>query len=529
MKTKDLLIEFINYHIKIIEPIYNKYTQAVWNAEVSGKQEYYDERKKYGQCFDLIYSSSFDYNRLKQFKNHYIWNSKLKRQLKILLDSYKSKQIPEDLLKKMRDKSVKINMDFNTFRGIVDGKKVSQNEIEFILNNELNSETREKYWNAQKSVGEKVHKNLLELVKLRNESARKLGYDNYYVMSLELQEIDSVWLKKVFDELYQKTEKSFREVKKKIDESLAKKFKISLEEIMPWHYSDPFFQSCPIAKENYDSIYAKHDIIDLTKQFYKGMGMPIDEILKKSDLYEKKNKCPHAFCISMNKKGDVRILMNAANNVRKMGTILHEAGHAVYDLGIDQNLPFILRDPAHTFVTEAIAMMFGKLAYDGKWMQAQMNLSDKDAQKFEVLGKEIIKSEQLVLSRWMQVMVNFERELYNDPDQDLNSLWWELVNKYQHIKKPKGRDKPDYASKIHISTSPVYYHNYQLGELLASQIQDYMVKKITFGKPFNNNPNVGPYLTEKIFKPGASMRWDKLIKSSTGKKLKTKYFIKQYC
>jgi len=39
------------------------------------------------------------------------------------------------------------------------------------------------------------------------------------------------------------------------------------------------------------------------------------------------------------------------------GTLLHEFGHSTYDRYKDFNLPFVVRDPAHTFTTEAIAMM----------------------------------------------------------------------------------------------------------------------------------------------------------------------------
>ena len=43
--------------------------------------------------------------------------------------------------------------------------------------------------------------------------------------------------------------------------------------------------------------------------------------------------------------------------------------------------------------------------------------------------------------------------MYGNPDQDLNKLWWDLVEKYQEIRRPEGRDAPDYAAKIHIVES----------------------------------------------------------------------------
>jgi peptidyl-dipeptidase A len=50
--------------------------------------------------------------------------------------------------------------------------------------------------------------------------------------------------------------------------------------------------------------------------------------------------------------------------------------------------------------------------------------------------------------------------MYENPDQDLNKLWWDMVERYQLLKRPPGRNAPDYGSKIHIVSAPVYYHNY---------------------------------------------------------------------
>ena len=53
-----------------------------------------------------------------------------------------------------------------------------------------------------------------------------------------------------------------------------------------------------------------------------------------------------------------------------MSTSLHEFGHAVYDKYNDRNLPWVLREPAHTFTTEAIAMLFGRFASNAAWIKA---------------------------------------------------------------------------------------------------------------------------------------------------------------
>ncbi len=87
------------------------------------------------------------------------------------------------------------------------------------------------------------------------------------------------------------------------------------------------------------------------------MGFDIDTLIKNSDLYEREGKNQHAFCISIDRKKDVRTLNNIKPNVQWMDTLLHEFGHAVYDLSIDQKLPWLLRSYPHFFATEAIALL----------------------------------------------------------------------------------------------------------------------------------------------------------------------------
>ena len=173
---------------------------------------------------------------------------------------------------------------------------------------------------------------------------------------------------------------------------------------------------------------------------------------------------------------------------------------------------------------------------------------------------------QLIFSRWVLVMTAFESELYRDPSQDLNKLWWDMVEKYQKIPAPKNRTKQnDWAAKYHIGLAPVYYFSYLsqlqnsprrqnrpfesfcrpaaesyspeyvlgggtrgrgrprqtdskssifpgrgvlqlahlLGELFASSIQEALAKKC--GSPSLSTAKAGKFLQEKLFKPGNRM------------------------
>ncbi len=103
----------------------------------------------------------------------------------------------------------------------------------------------------------------------------------------------------------------------------------------------------------------------------------------------------------------------------------------------------------------------------------------KRAEKISEDSYKALRLQMLVFSRWAQVMYRFEKSMYENPDQDLNQLWWNMVEKYQMLTKPEGRNMPDWATKIHIALYPCYYHNYLLGEMLASQFYYYMTTNIT--------------------------------------------------
>jgi peptidyl-dipeptidase A len=129
-------------------------------------------------------------------------------------------------------------------------------------------------------------------------------------------------------------------------------------------------------------------------------------------------------------------------------------------------------------------------------------------------------------------MYRFEKSMYENPDQDLNALWWSLVEKYQLLKKPAGRNEPDWAAKIHIATVPCYYHNYLIGYLLGAQIDDRLRNLLPGERGSScvglvNRSAVGEFLIDKIFFPGARYSWNDMIEKATGEKLLPKYFAAQ--
>ena len=272
---------------------------------------------------------------------------------------------------------------------------------------------------------------------------------------------------------------------------------------------------------------------NLVSNFYNKIGLPVESILKNSDIYGRKGKYQHAFSTDIDRLGDVRTMQSIVDNKYWTSTMLHELGHGVYSLNVRRDLPFYLRCETHIFVTEAIAMLMERQPDNADWLQAMVGVNGKDKEIIRTEGQENLRMHALIFCRWTQVMMRFEKAMYENPDQDLNKLWWNLVKEYQMVTPPEGRNAPDWAAKIHLSQLPAYYHNYELGELTASQLQHYIAKNILKQESikdvcFANKPEVGTYLKERVFAPGASLRWDALIKEATGEPLSAKFFAEEY-
>jgi peptidyl-dipeptidase A len=533
-KMQNELLTFIEKFDSVVQPLSKEASLAYWNASISGKDEDWAKAENLNIQLTKVFSNKEDFAVLKRIKDaDAITDELLKRQLDVMYNSYLGNQVDTALLNSVIKMQTEIEKKYSNFRADVNGKKLSDNEVEEVLKTSVSSTELQTAWEGHKAIGPVVAQDIISLVKKRNEIAKQLGFNNYHEMSLKLSEQDPEEISTLFDELDNLTRDAFAGLKGEIDTFLSKRNNVKTEELMPWHYQNRFFQEAPaIYSVDLDKYYKDQNIETLTTDYFASMGLDIKEMIAKSDLYEKPGKNQHAYCIDIDNEGDVRVLCNIKPNYSWMNTMLHEFGHANYDKYIDMQLPYSLRNPAHTFTTEAIAMFFGRMASNADFLVAMKLTDTADARNVSAEGFKVLRLEQLTFSRWAQVMYRFEKALYADPDQDLNKLWWELVEKYQMIKRPADRNQPDWASKIHIATSPCYYHNYLLGELLASQFNNYItatvLKSDNFGQSYYGKAEVGQYFTEKVFKPGARYSWNELIEKATGEKLTAKYYAGQF-
>ena len=290
-----------------------------------------------------------------------------------------------------------------------------------------------------------------------------------------------------------------------------------IEEGQAYHYG-LLTENNPEKKVN-DYIKNKEQIVDLAKKAYQGMGYDIDKLENEGklilDLYPRKNKNTHAFSFDIDAGKDARILANLTNNVYSLKVLLHELGHSVYTLDISENLPYLDRT-TYPALNEAVAILMEDL-------QKKENILS------EILPKDILneyknnfKKDEFKFLTKALTLINFEKEMYKNPNQDLKKLWHDTKVKYQLINENEDLNN-GWATIPHFLGFPAYYQNYFRAHLMKAQIYNYLTEKLG---NITENPKTAEVLKEELLKYGKSLEENELIENMTGKKLSADDYIK---
>jgi peptidyl-dipeptidase A len=511
---------FLKRYEEHVRPLGVGHGRAYWRFACTGEPEAHETVRKIEEQLSDVHADARVHAAVEGWLEAGSDDPLVLRQLRVLLPDYRKAQVNEALRKRVITLSLDLEEAFSLHRAEIDGEPHSSNELDRVLLSERDDRRRRQAWEATRAIGGLVRERVIEVAELRNEQARQLGFDDYYLLALDDEEMDETLLAGLLTELREGTDEAWGRLKEQLDAEQGEQRRKAPSELQPWDYADRFFQSVPRGDPttSTDAWFDPERICRLATDFYAGLGLPVADLLAASDMHPRDGKHPHAFCIGIDIPQEVRILCNLDATSRWMETTLHELGHALYNAHVDPELPWLLRESAHTFVTEAVAMYFGRLVRDPAWLT---DVAGVPADRAEMAGARVAES-QLVFARWALVVHAFEWALYADPGADLRSTWWRLVEDVQGLKRPDGWQGDDWASKVHIACYPVYYQNYLLGEMLASQLGSAIAERT--GGQLVGRPEVGA-LFKDLFADGLSLRWDEAVRKHTGSPLSAEHWL----
>ncbi|MBL0046774.1 MAG: M2 family metallopeptidase [Bacteroidetes bacterium] len=470
----------------------------------------------------------------------------------ILYNAANNPESLKDMVKERIAAETEQNDKLFGYNFMLDGKKVSTNDIDAILNKETNVEKREKAWESSKQVGLVLKDGLANLQKLRNNTVKPLGFPDYFNYQVSDYGMSTEEMMKMNQQMIKDIWPLYRELHTWARYELAKKYNVKeVPEYLPAHWlSNRWGQDWSGLVEvkglNLDSVLkskSKEWMVEQAERFYVSLGLPSlpKSFYEKSDLYPapadaKYKKNNHASAWHMDLDQDVRSLMSITPNSEWYETLHHELGHIYYYLCYSNpDVPIVLRSGANRAYHEGFGSMIGMAAMQKPFL-AGLNLIPADAKTDETqtLLKEALN--YIVFIPWSAgVMTNFEHELYSNnlATDKYNATWWNLVKKYQGIvpPNPRGEEYCDAASKTHINNDAAQYYDYALSYLFIFQVHEHIAKEILHQDPhatnYYGNKEVGTFL-KNIMSPGASKDWREVFKANTGEDLSAKAMLNYF-
>jgi peptidyl-dipeptidase A len=434
----------------------------------------------------------------------------------------------------------------------IDGKKVSTNDIDKILNDSRDLAMREKAWNASKEVGKTLKEGLANLQMLRNKTVQPLGYSDFFSYQVSDYGMTTAEMMKMNDDMIKQVWPLYRELHTWARYELAKKYKVKeVPDELPAHWlsnrwGQDWSAMVDVAGLNLDSVLKtkpKEWFAEQAERFYVSLGFPAlpKTFYEKSSLYPLPkdavySKNNHASAWHINLNDDVRSLMSIEPNSEWYETTHHEFGHIYYYLTYsNKDVPYVLRAGANRAYHEAFGSMMGLAAMQKPFISGigllPGNTPTNDTMQ---LLKEALN--YIVFIPWSAgVMTRFEHDLYanNLSPDEYNKHWWDLVKTYQGIAPPsqRGEQYCDAASKTHINDDAAQYYDYALSYILLFQVHEHIAKDILHQDPhatnYYGNKEIGAFL-QKMMYPGASGDWRKILKDNTGSDLSAKAMVNYF-
>jgi peptidyl-dipeptidase A len=549
-QAEKILKHYIDQKVEMIRNFHMESAVALWNATVSGKEKDYqrlinielDFNKsnqsisnlfspdRFSSITQNVFTNVQDFELLKKLKfSGLITDSLMIRQLNVLYQEFMGSQFEQEKYKELSLSEIKLGQAFSSLKVELNGKKYGIKQLDSIRKNSHDTLMVRKIFEAMRQKGMIIVPDIIRMVKDRNEFSVRFGYPDFYQLALETKDQTPPGIKQILDDIELKTREPFFEAKSVIDKILAKRFGIPVSELKPWHYNDERTSYLPESFTlKMDSLFTNVDPIRKTAEFFEGIGLPIQNVIDNSDLEYRPEKSSLTAMINVDFRNDIRLIAGIRNSYDGMYRMMHLGGHASHYNSISDSIPFLLKTPISA-IYEGVARYFENLASNYNWLKDEVSIDQKKQEQIVRVCEHLHHVDRLIRCRRLLVMAEFEREIYQKPDQDLDSLWTKLNLKYLGINYPSKKNSCYWTTNKFSTSLSCTTHNLVLADVFAAQLQHAVEKNVlkqTNGS-YANNKEVGKYLVNNLYRYGNLLPWEQLVKKATGESLNSKYFVEE--
>ncbi len=440
----------------------------------------------------------------------------------------------------------------STLNGFVfklDGREISTNQIDALLDSLTDVGRRRAVWEASKESGPALKPGLVRLQGLRNGVARELGYADYFALQVASHDMTTDEMLKMNEDFLRELKPLYVQLYTWAKHELAKRYGQPVPRRIPAHWiTNRWGQEWEgmAASTSLGAAFQGHDaewIARTAERFWTGLGLEAlpASFWEKSDMFpvkagETRKKNTHASCWHIDLDHDIRSLQSIEANEEWFGTAHHELGHGHYFLAYSRpEVPPLLRTGASPAFHEGIAGL-GEVAARQTPYLVSLGLLPKGQKAGDIAPLLHDALATIPFMFWASgTMTHWEADVYAHelPAGEWNARWWKYVEEFQGLEPPgpRGEEFCDAATKTHIDDTPAYYYSYAIATVLQYQLHDHIARRVLHADPhdcsYAGRREVGAFL-DGILRQGATRDWRALLRESTGEDLSTRAMVEYY-
>ncbi|MDE7299333.1 MAG: carboxypeptidase M32, partial [Lachnospiraceae bacterium] len=254
----------------------------------------------------------------------------------------------------------------------------------------------------------------------------------------------------------------------------------------------------------------------------------------------------HPFTTNLH-NADVRITNHFYENNLESAifSVIHEGGHALYELGVDDELTLTpvgggtsmgVHESQSRFYENVLGRseafwkpLFPKLKETWPEQLADVGLSDfiLGINKAEP-GPIRTEADELTYPLHIMIRYEIEKQLISGEIEidELPGIWNEKYREYLGV-TPKN-DREGVLQDVHWSGGSFgYFPSYAIGNAVAAQIYSFMHREIKVGECLENSDlaPIREYLRKHIHRYGSTKNMNELLSEMTGEQLNVDYYI----